>query len=81
MWNCCWSSIQGLIRGTPESFVDFDESDLIPLKAFMKEVVDTGFRSGLLRKGMIQYPSMEEVIDCETTTDVAWSKVSVIGAC
>ena len=76
VWNCCWSSIQGLIRGTPETFVEFDETEVAPLKQFMREVVETGFKSGLLSKGMIQYPSGEQLVDSETTTENAWTWVS-----
>lgn len=76
IWNCSWSSIQGLIRGTPDSFVDFPAEDLLPLKAFMREVVDTGFKAGLLHEGDIQYPAGDKVQSAEKTAEAAWERVS-----
>lgn len=76
VWNCSWSSLQGLIRGTPDTFFDFPEEQLVPLKTFMREVVDTGFKSGLLREGMTQYPGGGKVGTAESVAEDAWSKVS-----
>ena len=76
MWNCSWSSIQAFIRGTPDTFVDFPEDQRRPLKAFIREVVDTGFKSGLLREGQYQYPFGGSVGDAESVAEHAWSKVS-----
>ena len=52
--------------------------DIAPLQKFIQEVVDTGFKSGLLRQGMVQYPTMGEIADPEAVAGHAWSQVSVI---
>jgi hypothetical protein len=50
--------------------------DIQPMKDFVKEIVETGFKAGLLREGMLQYPGMGKMADIDTTAESVWSFVS-----
>lgn len=41
----------------------------------MREIVDVGFGSGLLREGMTQYPMEQPMGSAEEVASVAWTKV------
>ena len=73
--NCAWSSIQGLIRTVPAAFSTLPSALHQPVKTLIREIVDTGFRSGLLRKGMMHYHWGEPLGDAQQVADDAWSSV------
>ncbi len=73
--NCAWSSIQGLIRTVPASFEPLPPSLHEAVKPLFREIVDTGFRSGLLRQGMVQYPGGKSMGDAAEVAKQAWDFV------
>jgi len=75
VWNAVWSSIQGLVRSVPACFDPLPEHQKAPLKAFIKEIVETGFKSGLLNEEMRQYPGTEPMGPSETVAEIAWSRI------
>ena len=48
------------------------------VKKLFREIIDTGFRSGLLRQGMVQYPGGQPMGDAAEVTHFAWSNVRPI---
>ena len=67
------------MRTTPHTFADLEEPYREPLKQFIREIVDTGFKSGLLYEGMTWYPARTK---CGNADDVAargWSQVRRTG--
>ena len=48
---------------------------MVPLKALVQEVVEVGFKSGLLSADMARYPSGEAITDVDGVTESAWSGV------
>lgn len=46
----------------------------------MREIVDVGFGSGLLKEGMIQYPMEQPMGNAEEVASVAWTKVWLFGS-
>lgn len=77
IWNCVWSSIQGLTRTTNEVFGALDPSVQKHFRAFIDEVVQVGFKSGLLKEGSISYPSGEKMGDAKSVAEHAWTPVDL----
>lgn len=73
--NCLWSSIQGLIRAVPACFDPLPAHLQAPLRAFAREIVDTGFKSGLLYTGMKLYPEYKPMGNAEETAENAYVKI------
>ncbi|GFZ43463.1 hypothetical protein JCM24511_01183 [Saitozyma sp. JCM 24511] len=75
IWNCAWSSIQGLVRTRPASWYDIDPSITQPMRDFMREIVDVGFEAGLLKEGMIQYPGEDLMGSRESVAEACWTRI------
>ncbi|KAK8865929.1 hypothetical protein IAR55_001078 [Kwoniella newhampshirensis] len=75
VWNCAWASIQGLVRTTAFGFSFLEPEQKETVKAFFREIVTVGFESGLLWKGMVQYPAGEICEGLESVVDYCWEKV------
>ncbi|CAD6574599.1 MAG: hypothetical protein TREMPRED_001182 [Tremellales sp. Tagirdzhanova-0007] len=73
--NCAWSSIQGLTRCVPACFEPLPPELTDFVKKLFREIIDTGFRSGLLRQGMVQYPGGQPMGDAAEVTHFAWSNI------
>ena len=67
--------MQGLCRTTPHTFEGLSEEDKAPLKAFIKEIVETGFKTGLLYEGLTQYPERKPGGNPEEVAQHCWDKV------
>ena len=76
VWNCAWSSVQGLVRATPACFASLDPSLQDQIKKFIREIVDTGYDAGLLSEDMTQYPGGELMGDRAEVAEHCWTKVS-----
>lgn len=76
VWNCTWSSVEGLTRATPEYFAYLPPALQDQVKLLIKEIVSVGFMTGLLRTGASQYPLGGEVGTEDEQYADAWSKVS-----
>ena len=76
MWNCTWSSVEGLTRATPEYFAELEPELQDQVKLLIKEIVGVGFRTGLLKTGAPQYPLGGTVGTEDEQCADAWSKVS-----
>lgn len=75
--NCAWSSIQGLIRTVPAAFDGIPSKLHQPIKRLIREIVDTGFKSGLLHQGMMVYLTGKPMGDASAVAEHAWSSVSI----
>ncbi|ORY32287.1 ketopantoate reductase PanE/ApbA C terminal-domain-containing protein [Naematelia encephala] len=75
VWNCVWSSIQGLTRATPNYFAHHSAAEQAPLRAFIREIVETGFRAGLLREGMPLYPAGTPMGSSAEVQRAAWDSI------
>lgn len=71
-----WSSIQGLTRTTNEVFGALDPSAQKHLRAFIDEVVEVGFKSGLLKEGSTSYPAGDKMGDAKSVAEHAWTVCS-----
>lgn len=76
IWNCAWSSIEGLSRAFPSTFDELPKEVTQPLKDFMKEIVDVGFKAGLLKQGDIQLNTGEPITTAEDMAAFCWQRVS-----
>lgn len=76
VWNCTWSSVEGLTRATPEYFAYLPQELQDQVKLLIKEIVGVGFKTGLLRTGAPQYPLGGTVGTEDELCADAWSKVS-----
>ena len=56
VWNCTWSSVEGLTRATPEFFAVLPEELQKQVKLLIREIVGVGFKTGLLETGAPLYP-------------------------
>lgn len=75
VWNCAWSSIQGLARTRPASFGILPDEVVAPLKTFIREIVNVGFAAGYLAKGAKQYPGGEIMGDADEVAHHAWTRI------
>lgn len=75
IWNCCWSSIQGLARTRPASFGILPAEVVAPIKTFIREVVDVGFAAGYLKEGLIQHPTGEPMGNADAVAKHCWDRI------
>ncbi|KAK4686277.1 hypothetical protein P7C73_g3854, partial [Tremellales sp. Uapishka_1] len=73
IWNCVWSSIQGLVRTTPACFLPLSDELTQPIRNLIHEVVTVGFTSGLLWEGMANHPQGGVVGNQQEVEDIAWT--------
>ncbi|ORX35942.1 ketopantoate reductase PanE/ApbA-domain-containing protein [Kockovaella imperatae] len=73
--NCAWSTMEGLMRTTPHTLEDLDESHREPLKQFIREIVTTGFKSGLLDEDQLLYPDRSTTGTAEQLAARVWSSI------
>jgi len=75
IWNCVWSSVESLSRATPDNFADLPPDLQDQIKILIREVVITGFKSGLLKEGQEEYPYGGKMGDAEQVAKGAWDKI------
>ncbi|WVW82314.1 hypothetical protein I302_104320 [Kwoniella bestiolae CBS 10118] len=73
VWNCAWAVVTGLIRHTALQFSYLSPTEEGYIKDYFMEIVDTGFKSGLLYEGMVQYPAGDTMGDAKSVVDRAWT--------
>jgi 2-dehydropantoate 2-reductase len=78
VWNCTWSSVEGLTRATPEFFALLPPELQQQVKLLIREIVSIGFKTGLLETGQPQYPLGGQVGTEEEQCKAAWDVVSPI---
>ena len=64
--------MEGLFRTTPHTFGDMTDEEREPLKDFIREIVEVGFKSGLLFNGLTVYPSKKTVTGPQDCIDSGW---------
>ena len=76
--NCAWSSIQSLIRNDATAFEPLSRDIREAVKPLFREIVDTGFKAGLLWTGMTRYPTGGTMGDAQEEAETAFSIVRYI---
>ncbi|KAK6905712.1 hypothetical protein I204_05660 [Kwoniella mangroviensis CBS 8886] len=73
VWNCAWAVVTGLIRHTALQFSYLGPTEEKYIKDYFMEIVDIGFKTGLLYEGMIQYPAGDVMGDAQSVVNRAWT--------
>ena len=76
VWNCTWSSVEGLTRATPEFFAYLPKELQQQVKLLIREIVGVGFKTGLLETGAPLYPLGGKIGTEEEQCNAAWDVVS-----
>lgn len=75
VWNCTWSSVEGLTRATPEFFAVLPKELQQQVKLLIAEIVGVGFKTGLLETGAPLYPMGGKIGTEEEQCNAAWDVV------
>lgn len=73
MMNASWSTFQSLTRTTPEHFAILPAELQEPIKDSIREIVRTGFASGLLKEGGTAWPSGGKIGSEAEVVDTCWN--------